>query len=184
MIGPFHHVPIGWRSAVARSSALLTVALLVVITILGAPLRSDLAPLGIISLQFAASPEVATSMLDSWAGVPLRRLLWAHGLDLVFPVAYALAVGTAAVSFAGVSQRAMPAAALAAGSVLVAAVADQIENVAMLLTILRGPGWDSVLPTLAAATVKFAGLGLAVGSLAVAAIVAARTQRTSRAPIA
>jgi hypothetical protein len=166
--GPFERVPAHRRASLARSSAILVLVLLAVMGWLGAPLRGDAAPSGIVSLQFAASPEVAASMLDSWAGVPRARLMWAHALDLLLPVAYASAIGLTAARLAHVSRAAGRAAAVAAGSALVAAVADQLENVAMFVTILRGPGWGSVLVTLAAATVKFAALALALGAVATA----------------
>jgi hypothetical protein len=159
------------------------VLLLTVLTLLGQPLRNGVAPAGIVSLQFAASPDVATAILGSWADVPRARLLWAHGLDLLLPVVYALAIGASASILAASSQRAAPSATIAAGSGLVAAVADQVENVAMWVTILRGPGWDSVLPTLAAATIKFSGLALAIGALTFAAVIRARsTPDAQRSP--
>jgi len=166
--GPFARVPAHRRSTLARSSAIGALLLFVVIGWLGAPLRGDVTPFGIVSLQFAASPDVAASMSDAWTEVPRARLLWAHALDLLFPVAYASAIGLTATGLAQVSRAAGPAAAVAAGSALVAAVADQLENGAMLVTLLRGPGWGSVLVTLAAAMVKFAALALALGALATA----------------
>ncbi|MDA3023810.1 MAG: hypothetical protein O3C70_03755, partial [Actinomycetota bacterium] len=74
----------------------MAVVVFIAITVLGLPLRTDEAQLGIVSLQLAASPDVAARMLDSWASVVRSRVLWTHGLDLVLPFAYALAVGTAA----------------------------------------------------------------------------------------
>ncbi len=183
VIGPFGRVPAEGLSVVARSAAVLTVLLLTVQTLFGQPLHNGVAPAGIVSLQFAASPDVATAILGSWADVPRARLLWAHGLDLLLPVVYALAIGASASILAASSQRAAPSATIAAGSGLVAAVADQVENVAMWVTILRGPGWDSVLPTLAAATIKFSGLALAIGALTFAAVIRARsTPDAQRSP--
>jgi hypothetical protein len=169
MTGPFERVPVHRRLPLARSAAVVALALFVVIVVLGAPLRTDAAPLGIVSLQVAASPDVAASILASWVDVPRARLLWAHGLDLALPVAYAVAIGLAAAGLSrgvGTSRAGVSAPAVAAGGALVAAIADQVENVAMWLTILRGPGWGSVLVTLVAMTVKSAVLVLALGALA------------------
>jgi hypothetical protein len=163
--GPFERVPMHRRPPLARALAAVAVSLLILIAVLGAPLRGDVAPFGIVSLQVAGSPEVAAAILDAWTAVPRARLLWAHGLDLVLPFAYAGAIGLAAAAFAGTSRGTVPASAVAAGGALVAAVADQVENLAMWVTILQGPGWGSVLLTLAAATVKFAALALALGAL-------------------
>ena len=165
MTGPFELVPMHRRMPLARAFAVAALTFLILITVLSAPLRGDVAPLGIVSLQVAGSPEVAAAILDSWAAVPRARLLWAHGLDHVFPFAYAGAIGLAAATISGRSRSAVPASAVAAGGALVAAVADQVENLAMWVTILQEPGWASVLVTLAAATVKFAALALALGAL-------------------
>jgi hypothetical protein len=181
MIGPFARVPAAHRLVLARSAGVVAVLLLGAMAVLGGPLQGDLAPLGIVSLQFAGTPEAAASILDSWASVPRLRLLWAHGLDLAFPLAYALAIGLTAAHVAHASQRAVPAAAVATGSAIAAAVADQVENVAMWVTILRGPDWTSVLPTLVAATVKFSAVGLALGALAVASARARSDARRSLA---
>jgi hypothetical protein len=145
----------------------VAVVVFIAITVLGLPLRTDEAPLGIVSLQLAASPDVAARMLDSWASVVRSRVLWTHGLDLVLPFAYALAVGTAATRAAARVASVGPSAQIAVGAVLIAAFADQVENVAMGLTILGVPSWGSVLVTLASATIKFATLAVAIGALGV-----------------
>jgi hypothetical protein len=181
MAGRSADVPGGRRIPLRRAASvafLATVALFVTITLLGSPLRNAVAPLGIVSLQFAANPTAAEAILASWSGVPRARLLWAHGLDLILPVAYALAIGLLATDRATGSPRAASAAHLAAGAAVMAAIADQIENVAMFVTILLRPSWFTVLPTRAAAAVKSILLVLALGALLVASIRAQRTRRT------
>ena len=167
MTGPFARVPAAHRRAVQHASTAVAVVVFIAITVLGLPLRTDEAQLGIVSLQLAASPDVAARMLDSWASVVRSRVLWTHGLDLVLPFAYALAVGTAATRAAARVAAVGPSAQIAAGAVLVAAIMDQVENVAMVLTILDAPSWGSVLITLASATIKFATLVVAIGALGV-----------------
>ena len=167
MTGPFARVPATHRRAVQHASTAVAVVVFITITVLGLPLRTDEAQLGIVSLQLAASPDVAARMLDSWASVARSRVLWTHGLDLVLPFAYALAVGTAATRAAARVASVGPSAQVAVGAVLVAAFADQVENVAMGLTILGVPSWGSVLVTLASATIKFATLAVAIGALGV-----------------
>jgi len=180
MTWPYDRVPAVHRRLVARTAGVLALALLATIGFLAGPLRSDVAPLGIVSLQLAGSPEVASSILTSWSAVPDARILWAHGLDLVLPVTYAFAIGSAATAIADTSRRAAPSASISAGSGLVAAAADQVENLAMLVTLVRGPGWGSVLLTLASAIVKFAALACALAALGVAAATAARPRQGRR----
>lgn len=165
--GPFARVPAAHRRVVAHSSTAVSVALLVAIGALGLPLRTEAAPLGLLSLQLAVSPDVAAEILDSWVSVLRSRVLWTHGLDLVLPVAYALAIGTAVTRVAARVTSVGASAQIAAGAVLVAAIADQVENIAMALTIVVAPSWGSVLFTLAFATIKFATLSVAFGALAV-----------------
>jgi len=190
MIEPFRSLPEAQRRTIQYGASVAAVILLAGITVLGLPLRTGAAPLGIVSLQLAAAPDVAGRMLDSWTAVPRARVLWAHGLDLLLPVAYALAIGTAATRTAARSARALPAAQLAAGAAITAAIADQVENVAMAATLLAGPGWPGVLVTLAAATVKYMTLVLAAGALAVSFRNAgdrardAAAQRTTREDVA
>jgi hypothetical protein len=156
--------------ATERSALVASIVLLGVITVLGLPLWTDAAPLGIVSLQFATSPEAADRMLDSWSVVPRARLLWAHGLDLLLPVSYAVAIAAAATRLAAASVDARQWAAIASASAVVAAVADQLENVALGVTILVSPSWTAVLVTLVGATVKTALLVVALGALIVAGL--------------
>jgi hypothetical protein len=179
--GPFARIRVSRRRAVQRATTLATVGLLAAIVALGLPLRTIDAPLGLVSLQLAASPDVAAGMLDSWDTVARYRVLLTHGLDLLLPFLYALAVGTAATRAAAGVPAAGPAAQVAAGAVIVAAIADQIENIAMAFTILVAPSWGSVLVTLASATVKFATLALALGALGFAVQQARRSGVTMRA---
>jgi len=174
-------VPDGQRSGIRRASLaafIATAGLFAAITVLGMPLRTAGAPLGIVSLQFAANPEAAEAILASWSGVPRSRLLWAHGLDLILPVAYALAIGLFATDLATRSPLAAPAARLAAGAGVMAALADQVENVAILITILAGPTCFTVLPTRAAAAVKSVLLVVALSALLIASVRANRIRRT------
>lgn len=176
MSGPLAHLSVERQRTLLRTSMVATAALLMVITVLGMPLRTGAAPLGIVSLQFAASPEAAGLMLASWAGVPRPRLLWAHGLDLVLPVAYAIAIALGAMRAARRGRAARRAARLASGAGVAAAVADQIENVAMGFTMLGTPGWPGVLVTLVAATIKSSLLVIAVGALLAASSAARRAR--------
>ena len=178
--GLLARVPVARRRPLLRSVTVLAVLLFVTMTVLGLPLRTDAAPLGIVSLQFAASPEAAERMLVSWSAVPRVRLLWAHGLDLLLPVTYAVAIGLAAMHAAQVTRAAGRSAAVASGAAAAAAMSDQVENVAMGITILSGPAWAGVLATLVAATVKSTLLALAVGALVAAAVAARRARGDAR----
>jgi hypothetical protein len=177
MSGPSDRVPDGPRIGIRQASIyafVATVVLFIAIDRLAIPLRTDAAPLGLVSLQFASNPTAAEAILASWSAVSRSRLLWAHGLDLLLPIAYALAIGLAATNRATMSPAAAPAARFAAGAGVMAALADQVENVAMFGTILFRPTWFTVLPTRAAAAVKFVLLVLALGALLLTSVRANR----------
>lgn len=90
---------------------------------------------------------------------------WAHGLDVLLPFAYAAAIGLAA------SRQGAPLTLVVA---VVAALADQVENAAMTITILDGPTAPLVQVTLLAAITKWATLVLALTLLGRSAIGARR----------
>jgi hypothetical protein len=166
------------RRATARSATAVVVVLLGATLLLGLPLLAPGAPLGIVSLQLATSPTAAADVLAAWASVPRSRLLGAHALDLVLPLAYGLAIVTVAEGARRTLGRRHLSATIAIGGAVVAVVADQVENLAMWATILSGPSWASVIVTLVGAIVKFVMLSLALGSL-VAAFVAVHVRGVS-----
>ena len=173
MIGVLARQPVTRLRNIQRAATLVTLVLVGIIIMLGLPLWTEAAPFGIVSLQFATSPASADAMLDSWSSVATSRLLWAHGLDLLLPVAYAVAISAAAMRAAPTDR----VAGVAVASAFVAALADQIENVAMAITILGSPSWTGVLATLVAATVKSALLLIALVALTAAVAGAWRVRR-------
>jgi hypothetical protein len=133
--------PFRWISPSAQTHAfiaLLAVTLVVMISfqVLGAPLQTDAAPLGIVSFELAGSLPVAQSMLESWgpsgrvyAGVNL-------GLDYLFLVSYAGSIGLACVLLAQGLSRRIPSLSLAdvvlAWAMIASALLDAVENYALI----------------------------------------------------
>jgi hypothetical protein len=171
---PFAWIAADSARAVSRIAGLVAVTLIILIQVLAPTLATDAAPYGIVSLQLATSQEAAARIVASWEGTALAVAAFSHGLDLVLPLAYALGIGAAARVRALRAPAAVPAARLAAWSVLVAAATDLVENIAMAATILVGASWASVIVTLVAAVAKWASLTLAVGALGVATLRARR----------
>lgn len=152
-----------------RRAVVATALLFAAITVLGLPLRTDVAPLGVVSLQLAPTVDAAAAVLTSWADVPRPWLLVAHGLDVLLPLAYA---GTIVLAARRHGSRSAARLAVAA------ALADQVENLLMLRTILDGPTTTLVGVTLLAATVKWTALVIALVLLA-RAVVATRRSAVS-----
>lgn len=147
-----------------RSAFVVAVGLVIAINTIGLPLRTDAAPSGIVSLQLATSVGAAEAILASWSAVATTRILVVHGLDVLLPIAYAVAI---------TSWAARLGAGRASVAALVAAVADQAENALMAVSILDAPNAALVGGTLVAAVVKW-------GALAFALLVLGRGWSTAR----
>lgn len=152
------------------------VGLFVLLALWGAPLRTEAAPLGIVSLQFAGDVARAADILASWEGATWRTALLLQGLDLLLPFAYGAALvlwarhlGADGLDYDGPLVRGTVAVAL------LAAAADQAENVAMLVTMLHRPLPTPVAVTHVLAVLKFASL-----SLALLGVLALRYRTSSR----
>ena len=158
------------RARLAAVAAGCAAALMVVIQVVGAGLATDVAPFGLVSLQFVTDPADAVTIVASWSGDLRTAVLRAHGLDLLLPLAYgtatvtagaALAAGRAAGTGLGRTAR---RAGLAGGA---AAGLDQVENVAMAVALLAAPGVATTAVTVAAAVAKWTLLAASVVGLAV-----------------
>jgi hypothetical protein len=155
---PWSWVPEPKQAPFFLFALLLTLAVLLALQVLGAPLRTDAAPAGIISYELAGTLTAAQEILESWgpqgrtyAGVNL-------GLDYLFLCAYAASIGLACIL---VSRRFKPgspphtAGVLLAWALVLAAALDALENYALIRLLLGSTGGG--LPALArsAALVKF-----------------------------
>jgi len=152
------------RPRVLRTAGLAVLLLAGAMQLLGAGLRTPTAPFGIVSLQLAGDVASATSIVDSWSRRAWSAGLVAHALDGLFPFAYGiLLVGAAArLRARGAGGRTWM---VAAGAAVLAAVADLVENVAMVPALLGLASTTSVQVTLVAAVVKFTVLAVALAVL-------------------
>jgi len=78
-------------------SILATLALMVTLNALGAPLRTEAAPAGIVSFEFAGSLAAAQRMIESWGGTGPIYAGLNLGLDYLFLISYPLSIGLACV---------------------------------------------------------------------------------------
>ena len=171
---PFERVPATRRFWFWLAGAAATVAVMLVFNFTGAPTITPAAPQGIASLQLAGSAEAAEQILASWDSAARLRAAFGLGLDFLFPLLYAVTIGSACVWAARAFRAVWPG--LAAGGVLLAwemwlaALFDYLENIA-LAAILFG-GVQSPLPEVARALalLKFCLIGVALVYVALAAI--------------
>jgi hypothetical protein len=160
----------------------LTLLLLLSMNFIGLPLNTAAAPQGIISFEFAATPERAQEMLASWTPEARVRAGFIQGLDFLFPLVYSTTVGLGCVMGAGViARRGQAASRLGvplAWGLWAAAALDYVENIGLVMLLFGTV--ESPWPQLAAvcAVIKFAllaaGLVYAFYGLAMKAVPAAR----------
>jgi hypothetical protein len=126
---------------------------------MGAPLTTPAAPWGMISFQLARTPERVQAILASWDALTRQSAAFCLGLDYLFMLAYALAIGLAA-RWVGVAlkQRGWPLAGSGvplAWAVWLAALLDAIENAAQTAMLFGSS--NAIVPGLTwlVALVKF-----------------------------
>lgn len=150
-----------WKQPLFWAALALTLLILAVFRVIDAPLQTAAAPQGIISYELAGTVARAQAMFDSWDARVRLYAAFGLGLDYLFMVSYAVAIGLAA-AWAGRqlgAQRRWPVrVGLALGSGLaLAALLDAVENFALARMLFAGAA-AAPWPALAAgcATVKFA----------------------------
>jgi hypothetical protein len=142
-----------------------TVTCAAVLGVIGAPLTTGAAPLGILSLELAGTPARAAAILASWDGAARAAAAWVQVLDTLFPVAYVQLGRALTARFTGSAGR--WSAALITAGVLDALV----ENVALdVILWTETPSWPLVVVATAAAGVKLALLVAAIGAVVGGAI--------------
>lgn len=165
--------------------ALLALALLIMLAMnfIGLPLNTTAAPSGIVSFEFAASPENAQAMLNSWGEQGRVNAAFIQGLDFLFPAVYSTMLALACLMSAStLGNMGWPLARLGAGLAWgqwAAALFDYIENLS-LVALLLGPvaaPWPQIAAICAA--IKFALLlaGIAYGFFGLAARLSRAVQR-------
>ena len=181
--------PYRWLSEKQQSAffvalALMTVALTVILNVQGQPLRTEAAPLGIVSFELAGSQAEAQRIFASW-GAPGRTVAGVNlGADFLYLVVYPLAIGLGCVLIA--QRLALRYSRLAglgialAWLLLLAGALDAVENVALIRVLLGAQ--QAFLPALArwCALVKFllVGLGLAYVAGGSIPLLLARSRRS------
>lgn len=137
---PFTWVKPGSMGRMFALILMITLILIVSMQILGAPLRTEAAPGGIITYEFSGDLPTAQAILASWgddgkvyAGLQL-------GLDYLFMPAYALSIGLGCVlvsrHFGVLSAKLIRLGAWLAWGQFIAAGLDALENYALIRLLL------------------------------------------------
>jgi hypothetical protein len=116
-----------------------TLVLFAVFQVLNSPLITSAAPAGIVSHQFAWSPEKAQAILSSWEGRACLFAAFGLGLDYLFMPSYALTVALGALLAAGRHSGWLARLGIwAAYGVFTAAFFDALENIGQAEQLLNG----------------------------------------------
>jgi hypothetical protein len=147
--------PFEWLSKSAQKRAfvpllVLTLAVMAGLRALDGPLKTGVAPSGIVSFELAGELAVAQSILESWGEMGRVSAGLSLGLDYLFLVAYATTITLACVLVAGSLAR--PARHLSsvgmclAWAQLCAALLDCVENYALIRLLLgsQREAWPAV----------------------------------------
>lgn len=132
----------------------------------GAPLNTPAAPYGIVSFEFASTPQQAQAMLDSWDNAAKIRAAFIQGLDFLFPLVYSTSVALGCLLTAGVlASRRWPLAGLGAPlawGLWAAAALDYVENIALVVLLFTPPAspWPQIAAVCAALKFALLFLGL------------------------
>jgi hypothetical protein len=147
--------PFMWLSRSARRRAFvamtaLTFVLMAVMAALDAPLKTDDAPLGIVSFELAGTLPKARAILASWEGRGEIYAALGLGLDYVFLLAYSLSIALGCTLLAS-RQEGRRAGLARAGFILAwaqlgAAALDAVENYALIRLLLGSAdgGWAAL----------------------------------------
>jgi len=184
MFHPFLWVSESSRTRVFWVFFAIAAAFMIVMQLLGAPLKTADAPAGIVSYELAGSAAVSQRILASWdAGTRVSAGL-NLGLDYLFIVSYVAAIGMGcsllAVSFRQWARVLAWIGIVLAWGQLFAGALDALENAALLSLLLgAGPGaWPAV--SRACAIPKFLIVALGLLYLLAAGVVALAGRRFGR----
>lgn len=139
-------IPVRLRLPIFLVSLLLTI---VVAWLMTAPLMTEHAPFGIVSLELARFPEVARRVIDSWTVEQQAQAAAGVRLDFLWLICYSTSLSLACVWAAGIqrcSDFLVKIGYFLAWLLWLAALLDAVENVA-LLQMLGGdtaPLWPAL----------------------------------------
>jgi hypothetical protein len=189
MTHPFAKIPIERRKAVFLVALIATLSLMIVLAVLGEPLKEkdpnkpakDLAaPAGIMSYEFAETPACAQAIINYWQGAGLRQKAITHFfIDYLYLIAYPLSIGMTCVGMATLlgdkSFALLPRLGIwLAWGQIIAGLCDAVEN-ALLLNMLFQASANASMPvsrvfTIIKFALVFAGLlYLYIGAIILAA---------------
>ena len=113
---------------------------MVALRILDVPLRTAVAPRGIVSFELAKDAAASRQILASWNARAKMHAALSLGLDYLFLIVYAVFLSLACVQIGKALQHRSPLLAYLGGILawaqLLAAILDAVENLALISLLL------------------------------------------------
>jgi hypothetical protein len=167
---PFHWLSTSGQKRAFAVLLVLTLAVMVSLNVLGRPLSTEVAPLGIVSFELAGDFFLAQRMAESWGPTGQVYAGLNLGLDYLFMVAYSSTIALGCVLVArSFSPR---VGLLLAWAQFGAAMLDAVENYALIQVLLgsQQASWPTVarwcaIPKflIVAAGLVYVGIGVVLG---------------------
>jgi len=137
---PFEYLSVTAQKRVFVVLLMLTLLVMGGLRYLDGPLKTEAAPAGIVSFEFAGNPAAAKQIMTSWGPRGSVYAGLSLGIDFLFLIAYAGVVGLGCVLAAGSLSPGMKPVSLLgaplAWAQLGAALLDAVENVSLIQVLL------------------------------------------------
>jgi len=163
---PFSWLPPERLAAIWWTMFAVTVVTLAALLQVGAPLRNDKAPRGVISLQLAGDLSQAREIVESWGEEGRVRAGFNLGLDYLFLATYgpflALSCALVTLKMPRQTRRLVSVGFLLAWLQLLAALLDAVENYALIRFLLGSEKslWPAIAVTCAVPKFALVSLGI------------------------
>jgi hypothetical protein len=120
----------------------ITILVMLGLNLTGAPMTTEAAPYGIVSVELAGSVSAAEKILESWDAVARERCAFNLGLDYLFMPVYATTISLGCAMASGALQRSNWPLGKFGASLgwlqFLAALLDAIENYALVAILFGG----------------------------------------------
>ena len=137
---PFDRCSNSARKKALVLALVLSLVLLVALRILDIPLRTPVAPRGIVSFELAKDADASRLIRASWNARAKTHAALSLGLDYLFLIVYAVFISLACVQTGKAIQHISPLlarlGAILAWAQFVAAILDAVENLALISLLL------------------------------------------------
>lgn len=148
---PYLLLPLHQRNTLFWFSFAASLAIMMIMGVVGEPLVTPQAPSGIVSFELAGTPVRSEAILDSWDEQAKQYAAFGLGFDYLFMLAYSSAIGLGCLLAASAIQgKGWPLASMGAPlawGMWLAALFDAVENLGLTLILLTGAtasAWPAV----------------------------------------